>query len=212
MLESMVEHPFPTRAEATDVFNAILDGGDAVMLSAETSVGKRPTLVVETMDGIARKAESYRLDPEHLKHKRKAQRRVARTHVADPFVGRINEEIALTAVQFAEHIPARAIVSFTRTGGTPKRLSQYRPAVPLLAICNNETVARRLLLHYGVHPIILRKLNDPDFEAIVEAARSTLKSNYNLQPGDAIVVTAGVDWPRGGTNAIRVMVEELDTA
>ncbi len=212
MLESMVDHPFPTRAEATDVFNAILDGGDAVMLSAETSVGKHPTLVVATMDGIARKAESYRLDPEHLKHKRKAQRRVARTHVADPFVGRINEEIALTAVQFAEHIPARAIVSFTRTGGTPMRLSQYRPSVPLLAICNNETIARRLLLHYGVHPIILRQLKDPDFETIVEAARSTLKSNYNLQPGDAIVVTAGVDWPRGGTNAIRVMVEELDTA
>jgi pyruvate kinase len=213
MLESMVEHPFPTRAEATDVFNAILDGGDAVMLSAETSIGKRPTLAVETMDGIARRAESYQLDPEHLKHKRKTQRRIARANVDDPVVGRINEEIALTVVQFAEHIPARAIVSFTRTGGTPRRLSQYRPAVPLLAICNNDAVARQLLLHYGVHPIVLHQYgsDEPDFSVLVDAARNTLRAKYNLQPGDAIVVTAGVDWPSGGTNVLRVMVEELDT-
>jgi pyruvate kinase len=128
-------------------------------------------------------------------------------------VGRINEEIALTVVQFAEHIPARAIVSFTRTGGTPRRLSQYRPAVPLLAICNNDMVARQLLLHFGVHPIVLHQYgsDEPDFSVLVAAAQDTLRSKYNLQPGDAIVVTAGVDWPSGGTNVLRVMVEELDT-
>jgi pyruvate kinase len=214
MLESMMDGPTPSRAEATDVFNAILDGGDAVMLSGETSIGKQPCQVVETMDSLARHAEAHRRHPEWLKHDRKSQREAARANVSDPFVGRINEEFALTAVQFAEHIPARAVVCFTRTGGTPQRLSQYRPSVPLLAVCNQDSVARRLLLHFGVHPIVLRRYKgaDPDFDDLVAAARSTLKENYGLAPGDAIVVSAGVNWPRGGTNIVRVMVEALEGA
>jgi len=213
MLESMIDSPTPTRAEATDVFNAILDGSDAVMLSGETSIGKRPVEVVESMDTIARHAETYRSHPEWLKHDRKSQREAARANVADPFVGRINEEFALTAVQFAEHIPARAVICFTRTGGTPRRLSQYRPAPPLLAVCNDETVARRLLLHFGVHPIVVRAYtgSDSDFGVLIADAREALRRDYQLKPGDAIVVTAGMDWPRGGTNVIRVMVEDLET-
>jgi len=213
MLESMIDNPTPTRAEATDVFNAILDGSDAVMLSAETSIGKRPIEVVTSMDTIARHAETYRAHPAWLKHDRKSQREAARSNVGDPFVGSINEEFALTAVQFAEHIPARAVICFTRSGGTPRRLSQYRPAVPLLAVCNQEAVARRLLLHYGVHPVVVRAYSGSaaDFGTLVADARETLRRDYHLDSGDAIVVTAGMNWPRGGTNIIRVMVEDLET-
>ena len=212
MLESMIHNPAPTRAEATDVFNAVLDGGDAVMLSAETSVGTRPCVAVQTIDELARAAERYRADPEHIKRDRKAMRRHARANAEDPYIGRINEEFALTAVQFGEHIPARAVVSATRSGGTPRRQSRYRPAIPLLAVCNSDRVARSLLLCYGVHPIVLR-----DYDAnlagrnkLVDLARETLRRDYGLRGGDAIVLTAGIDWPRGGTNSLRVLVEDLE--
>lgn len=212
MLESMIHNPAPTRAEATDVFNAVLDGGDAVMLSAETSVGSRPCLAVQTIDELARAAERYRADPEHIKRDRKAMRRHARARASDPYIGRINEEFALTAVQFGEHIPARAVVSATRSGGTPRRQSRYRPAIPLLAVCNNDRVARSLLLCYGVHPIVLRDYaaNLEGRSLLVELARETLRRDYGLCGGDAIVLTAGIDWPRGGTNSLRVLVEDLE--
>lgn len=214
MLESMITNPAPTRAEATDVFNAILDGGDAIMLSGETSVGRRPAEVIRTMDRIARLAETYRREPEWLKRDRKAIRAHARARATDPFIGRINEEFALTAVQFAEHIPAKAVVSFTRSGGTPRRLSRYRPGVPLLAMCGSERIARRLLLHYGVHPIVLRDFDADKHELgiMIDAARDLLRSDLGLTPGDALVVTAGQDWPRGGTNVIRVIVEDIEAA
>ena len=212
MLESMIRNPAPTRAEATDVFNAVLDGGDAVMLSAETSIGSRPCVAVQAIDELARAAERYRADPEHLKRDRKAMRRHARARASDPYIGRINEEFALTAVQFGEHIPARAVVSATRSGGTPRRQSRYRPAIPLLAVCSDDHVARSLLLCYGVHPVVLR-----DYHAsvegrsrMVELARQTLRRDYGLRSGDAIVLTAGIDWPRGGTNTLRVLVEDLE--
>ncbi len=214
MLESMIHNPAPTRAEATDVFNAILDGGDAVMLSGETSVGSRPYTVVETIARLALVAERYRSNPEALKRDRKWMRRYAREHAEDPFIGRINEEFALTAVQFAEHIPATAVVSFTRSGGTPRRLSRYRSAVPLLAVCSDDRVARSLLLCYGVHPIVVRDFDvDRDGTSpMVDAARDVLRTRYGLTPGDALVLTDGFNWPRGGTNSLRVLVEDLDAA
>ena len=210
MLESMISNPAPTRAEATDVFNAVLDGGDAVMLSAETSIGTRPCLAVQTIDELARAAERYRAEPEWIKRDRKAMRRYARAHATDPYIGRINEEFALTAVQFAEHIPAHAVIAATRTGGTARRQSRYRPAVPLLAICTSDLVARQLLACYGVHPVVLY-----DYDATVDGrgrlldvVRTTLRRDYGLRRGKALVFTAGIDWPRGGTNTLRVLVEQ----
>jgi pyruvate kinase len=211
MLESMVSNPSPTRAEATDVFNAIIDGGDAIMLSGETSVGTRPIEAVETMDRIARQAEQFRADPEWLKRERKATRRRMRELAGNKKVGRINEEMALTAVQFAEHIPARAVVSFTRTGGTLRRMSRYRPGVPLIGVCKNAQVARGLLIYYGVHPIVMhRNEDDPSITKLVKASRPFLRKYFELTPGDALVVTCGIDWARGGTNAIRVVVDDID--
>ena len=205
MLESMITLPLPTRAEATDVFNAILDGGDAVMLSGETSVGVRPYRVVETMDRIARKAEAFRL--EERKH---------HLPLALPddtglgHVERINVEFAKTAVQFAEHLPAFAIACFTRTGRTPERISRYRPPVPTLAFCATAEVARQCLLFWGVHPVVLQGggAQKARLAEMVRQARTILRENYAMQPGDALVVTAGVDWVRGGTNVLQVLIED----
>ena len=175
MLESMVSHPSPTRAEATDVFNAIIDGGDAVMLSAETSVGSRPIETVETMDRIARQAETFRADPEWIKRERKATRRRMRELAGDQKIARINEEMGLTAVQFAEHIPARAVVSFTRSGGTLKRMSRYRPSIPLIGVCQSNQVARSLLITYGVHPIVMKRHeDDPGITRLMKTSRPYL--------------------------------------
>jgi pyruvate kinase len=207
MLESMITNPTPTRAESTDVFNAIVDGGDAVMLSGETSVGLRPYQVVATMDRITRKAEAWM----HDIHKRTPKSPLATfdgesaTHLH-----RITEAFSATAVQFAEHLPAKAIVCFTRTGRTPERLSRHRPSVPLLAFCSTTRSARSLLLYYGVHPVVMSGF-DADREKLqrmVAAARVILHAQYGMTRGDAIVVTAGIDWPRGGTNALQVLIED----
>lgn len=207
MLESMITNPSPTRAESTDVFNAIVDGGDAVMLSGETSVGLRPYLVVATMDRITRKAEAWM----HDIHKRTPKSPLSTfdsetaTHLH-----RINEAFSATAVQFAEHLPAKAIVCFTRTGRTPERLSRHRPSVPLLAFCSSARAARALLLYFGVHPVVMTGF-DADREKLqrmVHAAREILYRQYGMHRGEAIVVTAGIDWPKGGTNALQVLIED----
>jgi len=210
MLESMIQSPAPTRAEASDVFNAIVDGGDAVMLSGETSVGKHPLDAVATMDSIVRKAEAWCNRPGM-----RAPRPGLHAELdaeADP-VEAINEAFASTAVQFAEHLRARAIVCSTRTGRTPERLSQHRPSLPVLAFCASEGVARQLLMYYGVHPVLHTGLEAQQrrFTAMIEAARATLRAHYGLQRSDAIVATAGVDWQRGGTNTLRVLIEDRDS-
>lgn len=207
MLESMITNPHPTRAEATDVFNAIVDGGDAVMLSGETSVGLRPYQVVETMDRITRKAEAWCNDPQRGRPDR-SKRAPEADGVAH--LQRINEAFAATSVQFAEHLPAKAIVCFTRTGRTPERLSRHRPGVPLLAFCASPDVARKLLLYYGLHPVLMQfhEANDKKMAAMVESARSILREHFGMGKGDAIVVTAGIDWPKGGTNALQVLIED----
>lgn len=205
MLESMIANPVPTRAEAADVFNAILDGGDAVMMSGETSVGTRPYLVVDTMDGIVRKAEAYR-----------AQDRANRPPLRLPPIGpathieRINGEFAHMAARLAEQLPAFAIVCFTRSGLTPERISRFRPPVPVLAFCATDRVARRCLLYWGVHPVVL-----PGFDTsrdrlgtMVARAREILQKRYGMSRGDPLVVTAGVDWPKGGTNTLQVRIED----
>lgn len=205
MLESMIANPVPTRAEAADVFNAILDGGDAVMLSGETSVGTRPYLVVDTMDGIVRRAEAYRMED-------RANRAPLRLPPIGPatHIERINGEFAHMAARLAEQLPAFAICCFSRSGLTPERISRFRPPAPVLAFCASDWVARRCLLYWGVHPVVL-----PGFDTrrdrlgtMVDMAREILQKRYGMKRGDPLVVTAGVDWPSGGTNTLQVRIED----
>ncbi len=212
MLESMIANPTPTRAEATDVFNAILDGGDAVMLSGETSVGTRPVQVVRVMDRLARKAEAWCRDQQALGQAPRLPRPVD-PQDGQPHLRRINDAFALTAVQFAEHLPARAIICSTRTGRTPERLSRYRPTVPVLAFVYSEAVARALLFYYGVHPVLLQ-LHESERQKseMIDLARSILRRQYGMTAAEPLVVTAGMDWPKGGTNVLQVLIEDQELA
>ena len=191
MLESMIESPRPTRAEANDVANAVLDGTDAVMLSAETSVGKYPIESVTTMDKIIRQAETVRHD--------RLDEREEGTRNVDRF-----DAIARAAAVLAKQLNATAIVPLTHSGSTALRISKYRPTAPILAITGRERILRRLNLVWGVRGLIV-----PGFEAAAETAferiqDELLKLGY-VQKGDYVVFTAGIPlMSKGTTNTIKV--------
>jgi len=147
MLESMVREPRPTRAEATDVANAIWDGTDAVMLSGETSIGAHPVAVVRMMDRIARAAEA---EPAYL-HRQGIERRPED----------VPHAISLAGYHAAQEMPeVRAIAAFTRNGATAQLISKDRPTVPILGFCADDRVARRLALYHGVLPIPSDEVQD----------------------------------------------------
>jgi pyruvate kinase len=173
MLESMVREPRPTRAEATDVANAIWDGSDAVMLSAETSIGAHPVAAVTMMDRIVRAAEQ---EP-GFQHYQTVNRR---PHD-------IAHAISLAAYHIVQGMPeVRAIAAFTRNGATAKLVSKDRPAALILGFCADERVARRLSLYYGVLPIPCSDLQD--LPAMVRAAEEYGARGGALTPGDLVAV------------------------
>src|SRR5262245_33985428 len=145
MLESMIENPRPTRAEASDVANAILDGTDAVMLSAETATGRFPVIAVETMARIAGYTE------EHLALRRSPVRR--RAAPADRVAPLVARSLARVGATVAEERDCRLIVAFTESGSTAKLVSSFRPGAPIVAITRHEAVYRGLALWWGVVPL-----------------------------------------------------------
>ena len=145
MLESMVSAARPTRAEVTDVANAIFDGTDATMLSAETSVGKYPAQAVRTMARIAHETEK-KLPYKHI---------IAEEGM---WIERETDElISYSACHTAERLGAVAIVAFTQSGSTARRVSKYRPSIPIVAITPDNAISGRLLLHWGVFPFQIKE-------------------------------------------------------
>ncbi len=195
MLESMIESPRPTRAEATDVANAIFDGTDAIMLSAETSIGKYPVQVVKTMSAIARAAEK-KLPYEYVL----AERRTWLKPQTD-------ELISYSACQTAYSLRAAAIVAFTKSGSTAMRISRYRPGMPVLALTPDEKVAGKLLLYWGVRPLLINELSSID-EGFALGTR--LARDLGIaKAGDLIIIAAGVPIGQAGsTNMLKV--EKVD--
>jgi len=191
MLESMVKAASPTRAEVTDVANAIFDGTDAIMLSAETSIGKYPVLTVKMMDRIARETEK-KLPYERLIAER------------GTWIERETDElISYSACHIAHRLKAAAIVAFTQSGSTAGRVSKYRPKVPILAITPDAVISGRLLLHWGVYPFQVAKVSVVDelFASAVKLARGTGAAKSN----DLIVITGGVPvGVAGSTNLLKV--------
>jgi pyruvate kinase len=192
MLESMVGSPRPTRAEASDVANAILDGTDAVMLSAETAVGKYPVETVQVMARIAVQAETAMPDL------------AATSERASTFP----EVISEAACRAAGELKARAIVAFTQSGSTARLLSKYRPAAPVFAFSPSEVVRRRLNLHWGVMPKTIRAVQNTD--ELVGEIELLLLRDGTVRVGDALVIVAGAPlFVRGATNMIQLhRVEE----
>ena len=184
MLESMIDSPIPTRAEASDVANAILDGTDAVMLSGETAIGSFPVQTVETMARIAVEAE-------------RAERVPSRFHSDEP-----PYLIAGSAVSLASSLGARAILVFTRTGLTAQTASMYRPDLPIYALTPNEATARRLALWYAVHPVLGPDMTD--LEDMLAYGSATLKDRGAVSAGETIVLLGSS--PIGPPNLINVRV------
>lgn len=183
MLESMVEEARPTRAEATDVANAVWEGSDAIMLSEETSMGKYPSQAVKAMADIALEAEKRM---PILKSK---------TVSSDPATFQA-EAISGAAGLIAKTLKAKAIVTPTRSGRTALLVSKLRPATQILAPTDDEGVARRMSLHWGVRPMIMPKRFSTVDETLKYAEKVALESKF-IKSGDTIVITSGAHGSRG---------------
>lgn len=191
MLESMIENPRPTRAEANDVANGVLDGADAVMLSGETSVGKYVVDVVRTMDSIIRRAEEEYRDQLDLPDE-------AGEEQAEVF-----KALGRAACVLAKRIGAAAIVPITHSGETAKTIAKYRPYGKIIAVTDRERIRRRLNLVWGVKSIRVANIADTD-TTLSTIQQELLRSGY-VEKGDYIVMTAGIPLlARGTTNMVKV--------
>jgi pyruvate kinase len=194
MLESMVNSARPTRAEVTDVANAILDGTDAIMLSAETSMGKYPVQAVKMMFDIATETEH------HLPYESMlAQREQWVEHQTD-------EIISYNACYTALQLKAAAIVAYTHSGSTARRVSKYRPRIPIIAITPDQTVAGRLILYWGVHAF--QTASATSVSDLFEKGANLVKELRIAGPGDLIVITGGIPIGRTGTTNL-LKVQEI---
>ncbi|HUW65754.1 MAG TPA: pyruvate kinase [Spirochaetia bacterium] len=191
MLESMIHNPRPTRAEASDVANAILDGTDAIMLSGETAAGKYPVQAVRTMDRIARRTEAALPFEEMMDRQRRN------------LSGTVTGAISHATVTSADDLGAAAIITITQSGCTAQMVSRYRPRAPIIAITPIPEVRRRLALVWGVESLAARPMEGTD-QLIAEAFDVALDAGL-IKPGDLVVVSAGVPaGVPGSTNMVRV--------
>ena len=191
MLESMIHHPRPTRAEASDVANAILDGTDAVMLSAETATGDYPVEAVRAMDRIIRVMEPQALAG------RDERRLAVREDVT------VEDAIALGTAAVARMLKTPLIVTLTRGGFTARKVAATRPSVPILAVTTEVATYRQLALVWGVQTVRVDRV--PSYDAMLEVVRDLLLKGGLARRGDRIVMTAGVPWEvSGSTNLIKV--------
>lgn len=190
MLESMIENPRPTRAEASDVANAIFDGTDAVMLSAETASGRYPREAVAMMSRIVVEAESN-MGEFTLPRRRRDRHGLS-----------VAETICESIAHAAEDLPMGAIAVFTETGNTARMISKYRPQVAIYAFTHNATVAQRTNLYWGAHP--MKCAQALSAENMVRVAEQELLSRGLLQPGAVLGVVAGTLQASGSTNFMRL--------
>jgi pyruvate kinase len=191
MLESMVNNPTPTRAEVTDIANAIIDGTDAVMLSEETAVGKYPVEAVNVMRRVAAATEKNLAYGTLLDARRSSVRPI------------VQESISFSACEVAFALKAGCIVANTRTGLTAHRVSKYRSSVPIIALTYNVPVMNKLSLLWGVYPYRVKKLNTT--AEIFTAAKTAAKNSGTVREGDKIVVVCGdPSSPGGTTDLLRV--------
>ena len=191
MLQSMKTSFRPTRAEVTDITNAILDGTDAIMLSAETSIGDHPTIVVKVMASICEEADS---------NNHYSSMRFKTLSLVDTFA----TSLAKAAVQVANDIDAKAIVAYTETGRTPLLISNYRPSAPIITFSAKELTLRQLNILWGVEQAKIERFGTT--EEMFQIADSWLQTNKNFKKNDKVVIVAGTPPNQeAATNLIRVM-------
>ncbi len=190
MMESMIVNPVPTRAEVSDVANAVLDGTDAVMLSAETAAGKYPVETVEMMASIcleAERAEEISLD----------------AGFTNKLFGRIDQSIAMAALFTAHHLGCKAILALTESGSTALWMSRYKVHVPIYGLTSQVNSQRRMALYRNVRPLLMPNFTDRD--QALACAEALLVEEGVLKPGDTYAITVGepMGYP-GGTNMLKV--------
>ena len=193
MMESMIEHPLPTRAEVSDVANAVMDGTDAVMLSAETAIGQHPVEAVRAMAAICVKAER------HL------SMRGLPSHRMDDRFERVDEAIAMAVMYTANHLDVAAIIAFTESGSTARWMSRIRSDIPIFALTRHASTRRRVQIFRNVHPVPfdMRQLEVPK---LYDDAIQTLRSRGVVTSGDRVIVTKGDrTGVAGGTNAMKIL-------
>ncbi len=191
MLDSMERSSRPTRAEASDVANAILDGTSAVMLSGETAKGRYPVEAVGTMASLAFTAEASLRDWGYLQK------------ILPNPANVVTEAVAQAAITMARHLEAAAVVTLTASGFTSRAISKYRPDCPILAVTTSENVVRKLAMNWGVTAVFYP--GERDDAAQIRFGVERLRELGCVRPGDVIVATAGISGEAGSTNLIRVV-------
>ncbi len=197
MMESMIHSPVPTRAEVSDVANAVLDGSDAVMLSGESAVGKYPARAVEAMAEVIEGAESYQVT-----------RQRGRGHFQSK-VDQFDQAIAHAVMFTASHMDVEAIVALTESGHTPLWMSRIRSDIPIFAFTRHERTQRRVALYRGVHPVPFDITHTDPAQLYRAISRELLDRGY-VRPGDELILTLGeLSGVSGGTNTMKLLrVEE----
>jgi pyruvate kinase len=195
MLESMIENPIPTRAEVFDVANAVLDGTDAVMLSAETAAGNFPKNAVQTMVDVCLEAEKNPLAKNSH-------------HRLNEDFKYIEETIAMSAMYAANHIGAKAVATITESGQTALWCSRMSSNLPIFAMSDKEKTLQITTLYRGVYPCRVEKTSDNDWDKINTKVMESLLSfsEVGIQKGDVVVITKGMSKEeKGGTNTMKIV-------
>jgi pyruvate kinase len=190
MMQSMIENPIPTRAEVFDVANAVLDGTDAVMLSAESSIGKDPAKVVRALHRICLEAEKH----------------VTRSgHRLDSVFGRVDEAIAMAAMYTANHLGVKAIAALTETGSTVKWMSRIRSGIPIYAITRSSATRRKVRVFRGVYPVSF-DVSSTDIHEVNREVIEELMRRGTVRDGDLVIITKGDrSGVEGQTNILKIM-------
>lgn len=193
MMESMIDSPIPTRAEVSDVANAVMDGTDAVMLSAETAVGKYPVAVISAMSNVCRGAEKHLLT------------RGRTSHRLDDQFQEVDEAIAMAVMYTANHLAVKAIIALTETGSTTLWMSRIRSDIPIYAFTPHDATRRRVTLYRGVYPVLF-EIERNDKRDLYSDIFTTLLSNDLVEEGDLVIFTRGdLRGVSGGTNSMNII-------
>ncbi len=192
MMESMIQNPIPTRAEVSDVSNAVMDGTDAVMLSGETAVGRYPVKAIRAMAEVCKGAEKFPL-PEGL----------TRHRIGD-FFGRVDEAIAMAVMYTANHLKVTAIIALTESGSTARWMSRIRSDIPIYALTPHAATSRRVTIYRGVIPVFFGA--DQSQGGPYRSVFDTLLARKFASVGDYVIVTRGdVEGVSGGTNSMTIV-------
>jgi pyruvate kinase len=199
MMESMIHNPIPTRAEVSDVSNAVMDGTDAVMLSAETATGRYPIKAVKAMAQVIEGAEKYVARHDRVRHRVEGQFKSQ------------EEAIAMAVMYTANHLKVRAIVALTESGATPLWMSRIRSDIPIYAFTRHEFTRRRVTLYRGVYPVVYDVPDAKTNEELYRTIFARLLELSLVERGDFVILTKGeLTGIEGGTNSLQILKVALD--